>query len=333
MAVAAGYPVLIELSAILVAESLLTAFMLGAIYALLRARRSPVDRRRYGWIAGAGVLTGVAALAHENGLLLAIPFAFGAWMTTTHQRRSPRAPAAPALLIAAAALTIAPWTIRNALDVHSFVPIADETGITLVGTYNSASAANPRVPYKWRFFAGIPGEHQRLKHTGRLTESQLSSRLTHQALTYVGDHPAAPIAAAFHNTIRMLELEGTFAWKASGVAQGLDQSVADTGVISFYVVAVLALLGTVTRKARLTPRWIWVAGVLMWLSAVLVNMETPRFREPVEPFLILLAACALSTAAARAAARLRRRAPVAAQRRPAVAGGAREPVEVVERLP
>ena len=106
-----------------------------------------------------------------------------------------RAAAAPAVLVAATVLTIAPWTIRNALDLHSFVPISDETGITLVGTYNSASAANPRVPYKWRFFAGIPGEHNRLGHAGRFTESQLSSKLTHQALDYIGDHPAAPLAA------------------------------------------------------------------------------------------------------------------------------------------
>jgi hypothetical protein len=254
-------------------------------------------------------------------------------MATTRQRRSRRALTAPALLLASAALTIAPWTIRNAVQLHAFVPISDETGITLVGTYNSASAANPRVPYKWRFFAGIPGERKRLRNTHRFSEPGLSSRLTHQALTYIGDHPAAPIAAAFHNTIRMLELEGTFAWKASAVAQGLDESVAQTGVISFYVLAVLALLGTVTRRARQAPKWIWAAGVLMWLSAALVNMETPRFREPVEPFLILLAACALATVAERVGQRLRRRAPVPAQRRPAMAGGSREPVEVIERLP
>ena len=28
----------------------------------------------------------------------------------------------------------------------------------------------------------------------------------------------------------------------------------------------------------------------MWLTVVLVNAETPRFREPLDPFLILLAA-------------------------------------------
>jgi hypothetical protein len=238
-------------------------------------------------------------------------------------------------LVATAALTIAPWTIRNALDLHSFVPISDETGITLVGTYNPASAAYRPVPYKWRFVAGIPGESKRLGNTHRFTESELSGRLTSQALSYIGHHPAAPVAAGFHNTIRMLELEGTFAWKASAKAQGLSASVAHTGVISFYVLAVLALLGTITARARRTPKWIWAAGVLMWLSAVLVNMETPRFREPVEPFLVLLAACALATAAARmrAGTPLRRRAPVAAQRGPTVARGASEPVEVVERLP
>jgi hypothetical protein len=341
MALAAGYPVFVELSAILVAENLLTALMLSAIWAALRARRARSARRRYAWVAGAGVLTGLAALAHVNGILLALPMIAAATRVKPliggqRQRMASvvSAAAGPALLLATAALTIAPWTIRNALDLHSFVPISDETGITLVGTYNSASAANPRVPYKWRFFAGIPGEHQRLNHTGRLTEAQLSSKLTHQALDYIGDHPVAPLAAAYHNTIRMLELEGSYAWKASAVAQGIDQSVAHTGVISFYVLAVLALLGVATRRARATPLWVWAAGILMWLSAVAINMETPRFREPVEPFLILLAACALTAAATRASGRLRlrRRAPVGRDRGAGVAGGAREPVEVIQRL-
>ncbi len=345
MALAAAYPVFIELSAILVAENLLTALMLGAIWAALRARRAPMTSRRYAWVAGAGVLTGLAALAHVNGILLALPLIAAVWGTDGQVKPSAigrrvqmasvaRALAGPAVLLTATVLTIAPWTIRNALDLHSFVPIADETGITLVGTYNSASAANPRVPYKWRFFAGIPGERQRLTHTRRLTESQLSSKLTHQALDYIGHHPAAPLAAAYDNTVRMLELEGSYAWKASAVAQGLNRSVAHTGVISFYVLAALALLGIATRRARGAPKWLWAAGILMWLSAVAINMEAPRFREPVEPYLVLLAACALTAATTRAAERLRlgRRAPVGGDGGPMVARGARQPVEVIQRL-
>ena len=330
MALAAGYPVLVELSAMIVAESLLTALMLAALWAGLRARRALGPGRRYVWVAGAGVLTGLAALAHENGILLLIPLIAAVWAGRARFR--PRALAAPALLVATAALTIAPWTIRNALDLHSLAPISDETGITLVGTYNAASAANRPVAYKWRFFAGIPGEGKRLGDTGRLTEPELSSKLTDQALDYIAGHPGAPFAAVFHNTVRMLELEGTSAWQASAFAQSISTTNAHTGVIGFYVLAVLALIGAATRAARRAPKWVWVAGILMWLSAVLVNMETPRFREPVEPFLILLAACAISAAAALARTRLRGGAPVAAQRGTAVTGGAGEPIEVVQRL-
>jgi hypothetical protein len=215
--------------------------------------------------------------------------------------------------------------------------VTDETGITLVGTYNGASAAYRPVPYKWRFLAGIPGENGRLGDTGRLTEPQLSSRLESQALSYIGHHPAAPLAAAFQNTGRMFELEGSFAWHASAKAQGISAGNAHAGVISLYVLCVLALLGIPTRLARRAPRWIWIGPILLALSAVLVNMETPRFREPLEPLLILFAACSLTTAAARASTRVRRRsdrAPVPRDGGAAVvAGRAGEPVEVVERLP
>jgi len=62
-----------------------------------------------------------------------------------------------------------------------------------------------------------------------------------------------------------------------------------------------------------------------------INVETPRFREPVDPFLILLAACALATALRGASARLRG-APAGGDHRTAVAGRPRQLVEMVEGL-
>jgi hypothetical protein len=38
------------------------------------------------------------------------------------------------------ALTIMPWTIRNANAQHAFVPVTTELGATLSGTYNDYSA-------------------------------------------------------------------------------------------------------------------------------------------------------------------------------------------------
>ncbi|HUE26137.1 MAG TPA: glycosyltransferase family 39 protein [Solirubrobacteraceae bacterium] len=327
LALAAIYPVLIGLSATLVAENLLTALVLGAVYAALRARRR--GSRRYVWIAAAGVLTGLATLTHENGAVIVLPLIVAVW--SARPRLSPRALMAPALLVAAALVTVAPWTIRNAIDLHRFIPVSDETGITLVGTYNPASAAYRPVPYKWRLYYGIPGERPLIRQSKHLTEPALSSRLQTQALNYIGDHPFSPVAVAYHNTLRLLELEGSYAWRASAAAIELPSQTAQIGVVSFWVLCLLALAGAFTRAARAAPRWLWFVPVLLWLSVALVNAETPRFREPVDPFLILLAACAIA-AAVRAVAARSVRTPVGGKGRAPVAARPTELVEMRERL-
>jgi 4-amino-4-deoxy-L-arabinose transferase-like glycosyltransferase len=284
LALAAVYPVLVELSTVLVAENLLLALVLGAVWSVLRARRS---RHPFRWVAAGGILAGLAALTHENGILLILPLAAGAWSVRPGLR-------APALLVGAALLAIAPWAIRNAIVMHRFIPLSDETGITLVGTYNGASAANPLVPYKWRIYFNIPGEH--IRTPGRLTEPALSDRLQAQALDYIADHPSAPLVVAYHNTLRLLELEGSYAWHASAFAMDIAPGVAEVGVVGFWILCTMALAGALTRAARSAPRWVWAVPLLFALSVVLVNVETPRFREPVDPFLILLAACAVTSA-------------------------------------
>jgi 4-amino-4-deoxy-L-arabinose transferase-like glycosyltransferase len=325
MGLAAIYPVLIEDSGVLVAENLLTLLVLAAVWAVLRARRAA---RPYAWIAGAGVLVGLATLAHENGVLIAIPLALAAWSTTRKRTRA-KALAAPALLLACAAITIVPWAIRNAIVLHRFIPVSDETGITLVGTYNAASAANPVVPYKWRLYYGIPGERPLIRQAGTLTEPELGDRLLHQAFHYIGDHPFSPLAAGFHNTLRLFELEGTFAWHASAKALDIPTRTAEVGVFSFWLLCLIAIGGLFTRAVRTAPRWLWLVPLLLALSVVLVNVETPRFREPVDPFLIMLAACAIAALGTR----LHRGSPVGGQDRPAVAAGQAQLVEVGERLP
>ncbi|MGA2013596.1 MAG: glycosyltransferase family 39 protein [Solirubrobacteraceae bacterium] len=146
MAVAAVYPVLVEMSGVLMAEDLLVVFELGAVWTALRARRA---RHPYAWLAATGVLTGLAALTHENAALFVIPLALAAWgiarRRTTRSRASLRALAAPAVVILFTCATISPWTIRNAVELHSFVPVSDEAGITLAGTYNPVSANDPQL--------------------------------------------------------------------------------------------------------------------------------------------------------------------------------------------
>jgi 4-amino-4-deoxy-L-arabinose transferase-like glycosyltransferase len=332
LALAAFYPVLIEDSGLVIAENLLILFELGAVWTALRARRAAAEPRRSasGWIAATGVLTGLAILTHENAFLMLIPLGFAIWPTSGGRRR--HSLGALGLLLLMAALMVAPWTIRNAVQLHRFIPVSDETGITLVGAYNPDSAAFKPLPYKWRFFWQI-GEDAGLRHNaGRLTEPQLGDRLLSQAEDYIGQHPLAPVTVGFRNTLRMLELEGTYAYRASAKALGLHFNTARIGVISFWILGVLALLGALTPFARRAPRWLWAIPILFVLSVVFINVETPRFREPIDPYVVMLAACALAAPATRVASRFSGRSPVRGRRGAAQTPRDRQLVEVVERL-
>lgn len=337
MTIAAVYPVFVELSGTLVAENLLLAFELASIWTALRARRARRTAGVYAWIAATGVLTGLGTLTHENAVLFLLPLGVAAWSVARarapvrSRRPALRALAAPALLVACTCAMIAPWTIRNAVELHHFVPVSDETGITLIGTYNATSAAQRPVHYKWDLFLKMPEFAAIAQAAPRYDEVQLSDQLQSRALDYIRAHPFSPLDVAFHNTLRMFELEGSFAWHASYDAIGLPARAAGIGVVSFWLLLALAIAGLFTAVRREAPLWLWAFPVLYWLSIAFVNVETPRFREPIDPFFVLLAACAVATAAHRAL-RLRR-APV--RRR----GGASELtgdhaqlVKVVKRL-
>lgn len=347
IAIAAIYPVFVELSGTLVAENLLLVFELASIWTVLRARRARRTAAAYAWIAATGVLTGLGTLTHENAVLFLLPLGIAAWSVARARavtgaargrgvggggvRAAVRAMAAPALLVLCTCAVITPWTIRNAVELRHFVPVSDETGITLVGTYNATSAASRPVHYKWDLFLKMPEFAAIAKAAPRYDEVGLSDALQSRALDYIRAHPFSPLDVAFHNTLRMFELEGSFAWHASYDAISLAARAAGIGVVSFWVLLALAIAGLFTQVRREAPRWLWMFPLLYWLSIAFVNIETPRFREPIDPFFVLLAACAVATAAHRllrlGGAPVRRR-----RRSPELAGDHTELVKVVERL-
>jgi 4-amino-4-deoxy-L-arabinose transferase-like glycosyltransferase len=290
LAIAAVYPVFVELSGTIYAENLLIPLELASVWAALRVRRS---ERPYRWVALAGLLCGLAILTHLNAVMVLLVLMAAVWRT----RR------ATALLVGVAVLTVAPWAIRNAIVLHSFLPVSDETGMMLVGTYNPTSAANRQIPYKWTYYKDVPAEAGFYVYARHWTEPYLDSELRDEALHYIKHHPSAPLAAAYHNTRRLLELDGSFAWRASAYDIGVSTTTADVGVVSFWLLLLLAIAGAFTGLARRAPRWLWVIPALLFFSVVFVNGETPRVRAPIDPFLVLASACAVMAAATRLAPR------------------------------
>lgn len=293
LAVGAVYGPLIVVGASMMTEALLVPLVLAAVNCAVRARTA---QRRTRWIALAGLFAGLAALTRGNGIVVGIGLAFVVW--TGRPWWSRRGLTSPVLLLAVMALTIVPWTVRNAIAQHAFVPVTTELGPTLAGTYNHKAAK-----HHYRWLAGHSySDYRAIRNDKKLTEAQESSQLTSAVVTYVGRHPDAVPLTMFWNTVRLFDLEGRFySRQTARVDVDATRSVADLSVFNFWVVGLLAIAGLFTQAIRRIPRALWVVPFLLWLSVAPITTGTPRFRAALDPWFILLAASAIVSLARRAA--------------------------------
>jgi 4-amino-4-deoxy-L-arabinose transferase-like glycosyltransferase len=303
----AVYIPFVLVSGTLISEPLYVALMLGALCAVLRWRRSGG-----GFVlAAAGVLAGLCALTRSNGVIVVIGVAAlaaagdGDRPRDGHRLRLRCA----ALVLAFAVLTVTPWLVRNAVVLGKVVPISTETGGTLVGTYNVSSRSDRSEPATWLGLSHITGYAGVYREQRAYPETAIDAVLRRDALDFAGAHPTYIASVAWHNTLRLLELDGWDRTRFTAGSIDLPAAPAVAGAIMFYVVALLALGGAVSRDARRAPGWLWLLPVLQFASTVLVISETPRFRTPLDPFILLLAALSIERVATLAARKMPRRCP------------------------
>jgi hypothetical protein len=263
----------------LMSETLFVVLVLGAVLTALKSRAAP---RPLAWASGAGVLIGLAALTRPTGLVLAIPLGVAV------ARRSPWRPSAALALVVAIALTIAPWTIRNAVQMHAFIPVSDFVGSWVAGTYNDQARADPDHPGSSQTFVA-----REFDDLDGVPEVERQRELTRRGLQYAADHPGYVAQVLLHNTMRLLNLEGASWWRRQGRTMSLPLWAADAAAYAFYALALLALAGALTPAARRAPAWLWLAPVLLFASIIFAGSAI-RYRAPVEPFLALLAALAIA---------------------------------------
>jgi hypothetical protein len=294
LALAALFLPLVLDGATLISEPLFVALELGSVLAVLRSRGSPQPLR---WAFAAGLLAGLAALTRTTGLVL-IPLVAAGAVARPHRLL------APAVLAAAAVLAIAPWTIRNAALFHAFVPVSTETGQTLLGTYNAEALGTPGCRGCWVLISDYPryaALTARIHRAGELERDRLARTL---AFDYVRAHPAAVPQVAAANTLRLFELAGAERTRFGAERIDVPPGAAVAGARQLWVVAALVLLAAVGGALRRAPPWLVGLVAVLFLTTVLVQSETPRFRAPLDPFLLILAASALC----RGAEQLRQRA-------------------------
>jgi 4-amino-4-deoxy-L-arabinose transferase-like glycosyltransferase len=296
LALAAVHLPFAMVGASLVSENLFLVFELGAVACALVAARAT---RRWPWILATGALAGLAWLTRSNGVLLLPPLAIAAWSALRGRGRTVALLGA-VVVLAAAAVTVAPWTIRNARVLHGFVPVASESGPTLAGTYNDVARLDPVDPGAWWLPREVPTVRAVLQRTQG--EPARDHALTAMAARYMAEHPFYVVRVLARNTLRLAEIVPPSDWRAAGA--GLDMPAAAGYLTSawFWIVLALALAGVATGATRGAPRWLWAVAALMFLSAVLV-ISGVRFRMPVEPFVVMVAGAALAHAPAAASRR------------------------------
>jgi hypothetical protein len=170
-AAVAIYPALLEYQGMLMSEPLAATLLSAAVLAMLWANEPSEDRPRprqcppVRWLVP-GLLLGATAMVRPEYLGVAVLLALvvvarglrGDWRRSLAQA---------AILLAGVVVTLAPWTIRNAVALDRFVPISTGGGqVLFAGTYLPSDGNPERVGAEVvarhpGLFA--PGEAQRLR--------------------------------------------------------------------------------------------------------------------------------------------------------------------------
>ena len=287
LALAAVYPEFVLMDSAILSETLYVPLMLGAIVAALRHRAEPGRLR---WALLAGLLAGLSILTRQNGAVLLLPLALLVWMTaaTTRQRLF-----STASMLVVAGLVVLPWTIRNAVELHALVPVATQSGLVLAGTYNEVSRSDAGDPAAWRPPTEVPRYARFFRDPG-LNEAELDSKLRSGAVDYAKSNPTYLPVVAWNNFLRLAHLGGAQYEQDQAGDRNVTSGEQDVGRFGFYVVAILALAGALTPLARRAPWYLWLMPAL--LASAVFTEGLIRLRAPIDPFIVLLAACALATA-------------------------------------
>jgi dolichyl-phosphate-mannose-protein mannosyltransferase len=263
-------------------ENLMIPLMLAILWCALRLRK-----KISGGIALlCGGLFGLIALAGNSGLSLGL--AVGAaflWAPGSVNRKLQ----AVVVMLAAAAGIVAPWIIRNQHAIGAAV-------LNTNGGFNLYLGNNPAATGLFVSIADTPRGstwHALRKEQG---EARASDTLRGEALQWMREHPG---------TFILLSLKrAALFWMLPMHENESPQSKVETlsrwlWLVQFAVLAVAAAGGVlVSSLRRRDVALLWLA-ILGYTAAHMLFLVSHRYREPLMPFLCVLAALTIEALLAR----------------------------------
>ncbi|HTS13604.1 MAG TPA: hypothetical protein VMH00_15910 [Candidatus Limnocylindrales bacterium] len=241
--------------------------------------------RAWKWCAY-GLLWGLTLMTDAT-LLAGLPFLLG-WMAWRLRKGSPgNCLKKPLFACAMIVLTCIPWTVRNYLAFHSFIPLRTGLGLQLwLGNNDAYRDAFPG------WLHPIDNAAEREKYIAQGEVAYMAQK-RHEAISWMFSHPG-----------REAHL---FAQRFTGTWFGTAHPFADflcsktlllrTIFISDWLVVIAALVGAVLVCVRREGRGFAVpltAFPIFYPFAFYFSLALFRYRYPIDPAIILLAAIAFS---------------------------------------
>ena len=315
---AAVYPMLFLSEATLMAESLYVAL---ATVILLCAYRALDDPRPARFVA-LGAAIGFATLTRAEGVFLGVVVTvpLGAFLRgLTARERAARV----AIALGVAAAVIAPWTIRNAVRLHAFVPVSNNVATLVDGANCDATYGGSQLGLWRETFSSsgpAPGDAARTLPQAQACFEGFDIADPHfdEADAARTDARAGAEYARHHlgslpkvMAVRVLRTWGLYAPRQQVDFESLEgrpRAWQRLGTLMFWVLAPLAIAGAVALRRRRRPLWPLAATAVTVTAVAASTYGQQRFRIAAEPAILVLAAVALD--AARRRVRPRREGPV-----------------------
>lgn len=275
--IAALYPNLWMNDALIMSETLTALTVTLAIILGYRFLRRP----SWGTAAWLGVACGLAMLVRaELGLLLPLMVLPLVFRLVGHSARDRVRLAA--LVLAMAAVVIAPWLVANLTRFEEPVFLSSNDGLTIYGanhpdTYHGSGT-------------GLWTLDSTFLHTPKGDRSVASKYLRDLGLDYAADHLDRVPIVMLARVGRVWSVYAPGQMASYNVGEGREEWVSWLGFATFWILVPLAIVGARNLRRHRTPLWPLVAQmVLVTVTATLVY-GLVRFRVPAEVAIVVLAA-------------------------------------------
>ena len=287
---AAVHPMLVFFSGYLLTEPLFALTMLLA----LNASTAWVKTPRVSRALGAGVCWGVAILSRPNAM--AMPFLVAAWawvplgLATGPRERLRQL----AMLALGVVLAVGPWTLRNARELHAFVPVTTGGGPALLDANNALIWDDPATRGGAMSVRGREPYASRLRG---LDEPHADAMAGRMAREFLGQRRAQwpQMAAAKLARFWRLRSEGgvlTKQWRRHGTP--LDALVGLLDPLTLWSIVVLPFALGGALVALRGPKRLFLAlpllTILLFTASAVVYWGALRMRMPIEPLVVFYAA-------------------------------------------